>query len=82
MYQRHITGKFGELEVQKYLMQNNYIIIENNFRCRSGEIDIIAAEMQISECEARINSESSVSEREKLRKELHRARVLLNVAAR
>lgn len=42
MYQRHETGKIGEDLVVKYLEQNGYTIIERNFECRQGEIDIIA----------------------------------------
>lgn len=42
MYQRHETGKIGEDLVTKYLEQNGYKIIERNFECRQGEIDIIA----------------------------------------
>ena len=49
MYQRHITGKFGETEVQKYLVQNNYIIVQNNFRCKFGEIDIVARDIKKGE---------------------------------
>lgn len=35
-------GKNGENIAVKYLEKNNYKIIERNFRCRKGEIDIIA----------------------------------------
>jgi len=42
MNQRKIVGNNGEKEACKYLIKNNYTIIEKNFRCRSGEIDIIA----------------------------------------
>lgn len=42
MYQRHEIGKIGEDLVTKYLEQNGYKIIERNFECRQGEIDIIA----------------------------------------
>lgn len=42
MYQRHIIGRSGEDIAEKYLIQNNYQIIEKNFSCRQGEIDIIA----------------------------------------
>lgn len=42
MYQRHITGKIGEDIACQYLSKNNYKIIERNFNCRQGEIDIIA----------------------------------------
>ena len=49
MNQKQITGKFGELEVQKYLMENNYIIMQNNFRCNFGEIDVIARDINKQE---------------------------------
>ena len=42
MNQRKIVGRNGEIEANKYLINNGYTIIEQNFRCRSGEIDIIA----------------------------------------
>lgn len=42
MYLRHITGKSGEDIAIKYLEKNNYEIMERNFSCRQGEIDIIA----------------------------------------
>lgn len=46
MYQRHETGKIGEDLVVKYLEQNGYTIIERNFECRQGEIDIIAKDKE------------------------------------
>lgn len=42
MYVRHEIGKIGEDLTVKYLQQQNYKIIERNFECRQGEIDIIA----------------------------------------
>lgn len=42
MYERHETGKIGEEIAVAYLKQNGYQIIERNFECRQGEIDIIA----------------------------------------
>lgn len=36
------TGRLGELEAARFLERNGYRILERNFRCRSGEIDIIA----------------------------------------
>lgn len=42
MYKKHIVGKIGEDIASKYLMDNNYEIIERNFNCKQGEIDIIA----------------------------------------
>ena len=35
-------GKIGEEIAKKYLLENNYKIVAKNFRCKFGEIDIIA----------------------------------------
>lgn len=42
MYRAHEIGKFGENEAVEYLKQKGYKILERNFECRQGEIDIIA----------------------------------------
>ncbi len=42
MYERHIVGKEGEDEAARYLEKQGYEIIQRNFECRQGEIDIIA----------------------------------------
>ncbi len=42
MYKRHQIGKLGEDLAVKYLEQIGYKVIERNFECRQGEIDIIA----------------------------------------
>lgn len=42
MYKRHKTGKIGENEASNYLLKNRYKIMERNFKCKFGEIDIIA----------------------------------------
>ena len=42
MYFKQVTGKFGEDLACEYLKKLNYIIIERNFSCYQGEIDIIA----------------------------------------
>ncbi len=41
-YERHILGKEGENEASIYLQKLGYKIIQKNFRCKQGEIDIIA----------------------------------------
>ena len=44
MYKRHILGRRGEVVAVKYLRNKGYSILEKNFMCRQGEIDIIAKE--------------------------------------
>ena len=39
---RQEVGKLGEKLAQKFLKKKGYRIRETNFRCRSGEIDIVA----------------------------------------
>ena len=49
MYQKHSIGKLGENLACSYLIRNNYKIIERNFYCRQGEIDIIAKDLSSNE---------------------------------
>ena len=49
MYVNQTLGKFGENKACNYLEKTNYKIIERNFRCRQGEIDIIAKDLSKNE---------------------------------
>lgn len=49
MYKSHETGKEGEIIASDYLEKNKYSIIERNFACKIGEIDIIAFDLVSSE---------------------------------
>ena len=42
MYYKKETGNNGENIACEFLKKKNYIIIEQNFSCKQGEIDIIA----------------------------------------
>jgi len=46
MYERHEIGKEGEEYAAKYLEENGYKIIQRNFECKQGEIDIIAKDKE------------------------------------
>lgn len=46
MYERHETGKQGEDFVAEYLNKLGYKIIDRNFKCKQGEIDIIAKDKE------------------------------------
>lgn len=39
---RRLLGQSGEAIASKHVKKNGYKIVEKNFRCRFGEIDIIA----------------------------------------
>jgi putative endonuclease len=38
------TGAYGEFVTGKYLRENDFDIFDANYRCRMGEIDIIASD--------------------------------------
>ena len=42
MYERHIVGRNGEKIALDYLEKDGYKILEKNFSCKQGEIDLIA----------------------------------------
>ena len=46
MYIRHEIGKLGENLAVQYLEKMGYKILERNFECRQGEIDIIALDKE------------------------------------
>jgi len=41
---RKLVGAFGEKAAEEYLKKRGYKILETNFRCVLGEIDIVARE--------------------------------------
>jgi putative endonuclease len=38
----HVVGKSGEEIAIQYLLQQGYQVLERNYRCRFGEIDLVA----------------------------------------
>ena len=58
MYTRHKLGQYGEEVAKRYIQLKGYKIIQSNFSCRQGEIDIIAyddKEMVFIEVKTRSN---------------------------
>lgn len=49
MYVKQTIGKFGEKVTCEYLEKNNYKVIDKNFRCSWGEIDVIAYDIKNNE---------------------------------
>ncbi len=46
MYDKKKLGNFGEDLACRYLEKYDYNVLERNFSCRQGEIDIIAYDMK------------------------------------
>jgi putative endonuclease len=46
MYKNQEIGKIGEDVATRYLTQKDYQIVQKNFFCRQGEIDIIAKQRE------------------------------------
>lgn len=47
---RKRLGDWGEEQACRYLLKNGYRLVERNFRCRSGEIDLIAMQGESTLC--------------------------------
>jgi len=60
--------------------ENDVLTIITQKAFLPGEIDITATEIQVKECENRLAYEASAIEKDRIRKELRRAKVLLDVA--
>lgn len=59
MYERHVLGRKGEEIATDYLQSIGYTILEKNFLCRQGEIDVIALDgnyIVIIEIKSRTNA--------------------------
>ncbi len=41
-YSKQRLGRWGEEKAAAYLMNNGFTIIEKNYRCEHGEIDLVA----------------------------------------
>lgn len=60
---RKSLGTWGETQAARYLRLHGYSILERNFSCRSGEIDIIAKKGKfIVFAEVKLRKDSSFAE--------------------
>ena len=75
MYQRHTIGKEGEEIAENYLKSLGYKILERNFLCKQGEIDIVALdknEIVITEVKTRTGTKyGTPAEAVNLKKQKH-----------
>ena len=39
---KRLIGEYGEIVAARYLRKHGYIIVEGNYHCKFGEIDIVA----------------------------------------
>lgn len=60
--ERRELGAWGEERAAKYLRSKGYTILERNFRCRAGEIDIIALRGVIAFVEVKLRRDSEFAE--------------------
>ena len=49
MYYKQAIGIFGEVQAKAYLVKNKYKVIAKNFKCRFGEIDLVARDVANNE---------------------------------
>ncbi|MGH3471958.1 MAG: YraN family protein [Nocardioidaceae bacterium] len=55
--QRKALGDFGERLAERHLRERGYIVLDRNWRCREGEIDIVAKDAQtLVICEVKTRS--------------------------
>lgn len=80
MYYKHRIGSKGENITINYLEQKGYTILERNFSCNQGEIDIIALDKQeivFVEVKTRTNTNYGLaSEAVNRQKKLHLIRTI------
>lgn len=82
---RCITGKRGEAAAIIFLKKRGYSILDTNYRCRSGEIDIVARDKDtivFVEVKTRTSIEFGLPEESlSFRKEAHLTKVALTYLA-
>lgn len=75
--ERRDTGNIGEKLARDYLKKHGYSIVQTNFRCRNGEVDIIARQKKtlvFVEVRTKRNLEYGTPEESITRTKSHRLR--------
>lgn len=62
MYLKHELGILGEQIATNYLKSQNYEILNRNFSCKQGEIDIIAKIIRVCICGGKTRTNSDYGE--------------------
>jgi putative endonuclease len=58
MHPKDALGRQGEQLAAEYLLQSGFRILDRNFRCAEGEIDIVAADRrELVACEVKTRSD-------------------------
>jgi putative endonuclease len=62
MMNRHLIGAYGEVIASRYLRYHGYDLLEANYSCRLGEIDLIVADKKyVCFVEVKTRSENMMS---------------------
>jgi putative endonuclease len=71
-------GSFGEDAAAAFLKQKGYLVIERNFSCRQGEIDIVASEGEyLAFVEVKLRKDASHGEAREFVTRVKQKRVIL-----
>ncbi len=58
MHPKDLLGRHGEQLAAEYLLQAGFRVLERNYRCSEGEIDIVAADQRVLVvCEVKTRSD-------------------------
>jgi putative endonuclease len=44
---KQLFGKRGEVAAERYLKEKGYVVVERNYRCASGEVDLIVLDGRV-----------------------------------
>ena len=60
MGKNQVLGQKGEDAVARFLIENNYLVLDRNWRIKEGEIDLIAQSKEGTICFVEVKTRSSL----------------------